>query len=536
MKSTGLTNQYVCFALQINMEINMKSMDPQRAILKLLFKTKLTPSKIARVRGKSHNTIISLRDRARAKNLTLEKMHSLKDSELYKLLYPDSQDHGFIHPVWNDEIAYMEKGYNRTDAHLRYQDEVGIEYAVTYSTYCKKLKQYLGTLRKVFRHIHQPGYAMQIDFAGYTPYGLENGKKTKFQLFVAVLPASSLTSACIVRTQTIADHNSAIIHSIESFGGVPEIVVSDNLKAAVIKWNGRNGPIINPSFLGLGDYYGFFPKPTRVAKPKDKAAVENAVKYVQRLLGQVLRNQPLMELGSMQIVLKMIIEIINNRKMKRRGKTRNERFQILEKGYLMPLPKERKVFMDPPRFQNVKSDYHVPYDKSYYSVPHRLTGLDVSVRANANSIEIRYDGQVVAMHKRSYSEYDYITMDKHRHPNHALYNQMAFHSWAADLPENIRKIIEIVIGKSQEQRKRERIISKVRNLIRIYGRDRVETACELAILNQAPSFNHVTNLLENSLESQLVANDVGPGFKHQATKNIRGNEYFFPPKNKGDQQ
>ena len=415
-----MANEPACLlCAPILTETIMKSMDPQRAILKLIFTTKMTPSKIARVRGKSHNTVISLRDRAVAQNLTLERMNDLKDSELYKLLFPGSQDQGFIYPVWEDEIAFMETDYNKTEAHARYQNEVGIENAISYSTYCKKLKRYLGTLRKVFRHIHQPGYAMQIDFAGYAPYGLENGEKTKFQLFVAVLPLSNLTAAFIVRSQKIADHNAAIIHSMEYFGGVPEVVVSDNLKAAVIRWNGKHGPIINRSFLDLGDYYGFFPKPTRVASPKDKASVENSVKYVQRLLRQILRNQPLMTLGNMRIVLAEVIRTINNRKMQRRGKTRFERFHQLEKSFLMPLPQERKIYMDPPRMQNVKSDYHVPFDKSYYSVPHRLTGLDVSVRANAESIEISYDGQVVAMHQRSYSEYDYLTQDSHRHPNHS---------------------------------------------------------------------------------------------------------------------
>ena len=512
----------------------MKSMEPQRAMLKLLFTTNMTPSKIARVRGISHNTVISLWDRAQKKNLTLDKMNDLKDSELYELLYPASQDQGFIYPVWEDEIAFMEKGYNLTESHARYEGEVGLELAIKYTTYCKKLKGHLGTLRKVFRHVHQPGYAIQIDFAGYAPYGLENGEMTKFQLFVAVLPLSSLTAACIVRSQKIADHNAAIIHSMEYFGGVPEVVISDNLKAAVIKWNGRSGPVINRSFLDLGDYYGFFPKPTRVAAPKDKAAVENAVKYVQRLLRLALRNQPLMTLPNMRIVLAEIIETINNRKMKRRGKTRFERFHQLEKKFLMPLPAERKVYMDPARTHNVRPDYHVPFDKSYYSVPHRLTSLDVSVRANSDSIEIRHDGQVVALHQRSYSEYDYITQDEHRHPNHILYNQRAFDGWLLGLPENIRKITETVIGNSQEQRKRERLISKVRNLIRVFGRERVETACNQAIRNQAHNFSHVSNLLDNNLEGSIIANDTSPKFNHRPKKNIRGGNYFFPQENEGD--
>ncbi|MGB0908008.1 MAG: IS21 family transposase [Maricaulaceae bacterium] len=509
----------------------MKTMTQYRALLKLLFLTNLSPSAIARSRGMSHNTLIDLRKRAITAGLTIEKLNELHDSELQELLFPLSQESGLVYPTWETEIAFMEKGYNRTEAHSRYADRVGLENALTYSTYCKKLKKYLGTLRKVYRHIHKPGHSMQIDFAGYTPIGLKAGVKTKFQLFVAILPSSSLTFATAVLSQSTIHHNDANILALEYFGGVPEVVCSDNLKAAVVGWHGKNIPIINARFLNLADHYGFRPKPARVYTPQDKAAVENAVKYVQRLLRQVLINQPLMELRDINTVLREIIEKINNKNMRRRGKSRRELFDAIESSYLLPLPPERLVSMDTPKTTVVNAEYHVPYDKSYYSVPHRLTGLKVSIRGNANSVEIRHDGQVVAKHVRSCSEYTYVTIDAHRHPNHALYNKIEFEGWLGSLPESVRELTILKIGKSEEQRKRERLIAKVRKLFRDYGRDRVSYACRQAIQNSVLCFKHVENLLKNNLEEKAVANDRNIKSTVQPTQNIRGSSYFFARSN-----
>ena len=118
------------------------------------------------------------------------------------------------------DSRYLEKGYNLTEAHARYIDNVGIESGLKYSAYCEQIRNYKRSQKLVFRHLHQPGYAMQIDFAGYRPVGIENGEIKKFQLFVAVLPASLKLAAVVVRTQSTSDHIEANIHALEDFGGV----------------------------------------------------------------------------------------------------------------------------------------------------------------------------------------------------------------------------------------------------------------------------------------------------------------------------
>jgi len=73
------------------------------------------------------------------------------------------------------------------------------------------------------------------------------------------------------------------------FGGAPEIVVPDNLKAGV-KHASRYEPDLNPTYHDLAQHYGTAVIPARPRKPKDKAKVEVGVQVVERWVLARLRN------------------------------------------------------------------------------------------------------------------------------------------------------------------------------------------------------------------------------------------------------
>ena len=64
-------------------------------------------------------------------------------------------------------------------------------------------------------------------------------------------------------------------------GGVPQIVVPDNLKSAVIKAD-LYDPSLNRTYAEMAEHYSTAILPARVRKPKDKAKVEVAVQVAQR--------------------------------------------------------------------------------------------------------------------------------------------------------------------------------------------------------------------------------------------------------------
>jgi len=274
---------------------------------------------IARSRGISHNTVRRALRLAKAAGLTIEKIDQITDTELRLIVYPGRKKGKHIYPDWDFEIIYLEKGHTKTEAHARYVDEVGSKFALSRSAFSDGLRKYQKSLSIEYRHNHQPGYVMQIDPAGYKPEGLEKGKIVKYVLFVVILPASSYYFAIVIRTQSTSDIIEAVIAALEFFGGVPETIVSDNLKAVVIGHKKNRDPIINPAFLQFADYYKLRVNPARVYKPKDKGAAENAVRRIQRPLEIELNSRPKLSLAGINRVLRQIVDELNAKPMKRVG-------------------------------------------------------------------------------------------------------------------------------------------------------------------------------------------------------------------------
>ncbi|WP_312010510.1 DDE-type integrase/transposase/recombinase [Bradyrhizobium neotropicale] len=110
------------------------------------------------------------------------------------------------------------------------------------------------------------------------------------EIFVAVMGASNYTYAEATWTQTLADWIEAHVRMFRFFGGVPRLVVPDNLKSAVHK-SSFYDPEINRSYGMMAAHYGVGVLPARPRRPKDKAKVEGGVRFAQTYLLGRLRHQ-----------------------------------------------------------------------------------------------------------------------------------------------------------------------------------------------------------------------------------------------------
>ena len=517
------------FALQI-ME---KKLENYREMLKQALLGSVSCNAIARSRGVSHNTVRRALKLAIGAGLTIEKLDEITDTELRSIVYPGRKNKTHIYPDWEREISYLEKGYNKTEAHARYVGEVGSEAALSRSAFSDGLRKYQKNLAIEYRHNHQPGYVMQIDPAGYRPKGLEYGNDVRYTLFVAILPASSFYFAIVIRSQSTSDIIEATIAAFEFFGGVTETIVSDNLKAVVIGHKPNRDPIINPAYLQFADYYGTRVNPARVYKPKDKGAVESAVRQIQRPLEIELNSRPKLDLNGINNVLRDIVGKLNAKQMARRNESRNQRFDRIDKPYLKPLPSTRMEFIKIPEERRVPPDYHVTYERVKYSVPSELVDKIVLVRASTKKLEIRYDGQVVAIHSRSFNDLDRVTIESHVADNHKKYDTMHFNDWVSNLRPDTRIIVEAAAEIAKVHRHRSKLMSRVRRLMRDFGEEKFNRACTLAIQNGSTALKHVTNLLANGLESGVVPfKPPQPSSKINPVKNVRGPDYYGRSLNK----
>ena len=132
------------------------------------------------------------------------------------------------------------------------------------------------------RQTHTPGERLFVDYSG-KKLGIvdpDTGEVRWAELFVAVPGASNLTYAEATWTQ-LPDWIGSHIRALRFIGGVPRVVVMDNLKSGVHKPDFFD-PVLNPTDGEMAAHYGMAIIPARPRKPRDKAKVEAGVLLVQR--------------------------------------------------------------------------------------------------------------------------------------------------------------------------------------------------------------------------------------------------------------
>lgn len=250
-----------------------------------------------------------------------------------------------------------------------------------------------------------PGEEAQVDF-GDAGQMLDTvtGRMRQAWAFVLTLSWSRHQYVELVWDQKVATWLGLHVRAFAFFGGVPRRIVTDNLKAAIVKacWN---EPQANRAYMECAEHYGFLIAPCRPRTPQHKGKVESGgVHYVKRnfLAGRSLlrgEGQPLELKATNQELLRWCLEEAGQRC---HGTTREApmaRFAA-ERAYLPELP---ATAYDVAEFKQVKlhRDCHVVFDNCYYSAPCRLVGQRLWVRGGLSTVRI-YDAahQCVASHER----------------------------------------------------------------------------------------------------------------------------------------
>ena len=165
-----------------------------------------------------------------------------------------------------------------------------------YSAFCEHYRRWTGRLSPVMRQRHAAGERMFVDYSGtkMTVIDPATGAARPAEIFIAVMGASNMTYAEASWSQALPDWIGAHTRAFATFGAVPALVVSDNLKSGVIRACFYE-PEVNRSYAEMAPHYGTAILPARPYKPRDKAKVEAAVLLVQRWIVARLRNRQLLQ-------------------------------------------------------------------------------------------------------------------------------------------------------------------------------------------------------------------------------------------------
>jgi len=320
-----------------------------------------------------------------------------------------------------------------------------------YSRFCDLFRGFEQRLVPSMRQEHVAGDKVFVDYSGRRVPIVDRttGEVRDAELFIGVLGASSYTFAEATWTQTLPDWIGSHVRMFAFFGGVPRLIVPDNLKSGVSKASFYD-PEINRSFGRMAAHYGVGVFPARPKRPKDKPKVEAGVRFAQSCILGRLRNQTFFSLEEANAAIRDAVERINTHVMKRLGQTRQEMFETMERPALAALPAEDYEYAEW-KLARVSTDYHVEFEHYFYSVPHTLIRQQVDVRATSRTIEVFFKGKRIAAHQRRYGGSRYGTDPDHMPSSHRRYAEWSparFQRWGASIgPQTEGLIIAILASR-----------------------------------------------------------------------------------------
>jgi len=336
-----------------------------------------------------------------------------------------------------------------------------------------------------------PGECLQVDWGswGFIPVG---STRRRLSFFVAVLCYSRMMYLEFTLGQSQEQFLSCHQHAFDFFHGVPESVMVDNCKTAVLSHPLGQPAQINPRYLDFANHYGFQVRACGVRKGNEKGRVENAVKYIKE---NFLRGLELPPWPALNPAGRHWLETIANVRVHREThKTPLELFTA-EKLKLTPvsvLPYDTALV----RPLRVNSRFRVVWETNRYSVPAHWAGTSLTAKIYADRLALYHQEQPVAEHVRSY--------ERHRdfeHPDHAqpllAQRQKAreqqllarFLSLCPQAPEYYEQL-------QQRRLNARHHVQKILALIEIYGLEKVTRAIQDAHEYQAYSCEYIANIIE----------------------------------------
>ncbi len=211
-----------------------------------------------------------------------------------------------------------------------------------YSRFCDLFREFERRLSPVMRQHHVAGDKLFVDYSGKKVpiVDPDTGVVREAEIFVAVLGASSLTYAEATWSQALPDWIGAHVRLFRFLGGVPRLIVPDNLKSGVHKASFYD-PEINRSYGMMAAHYGVGVLPARPRKPRDKAKVEAGVRFAQTYILGRLRRQTFFSLAEGNAAIASAVERINAHVMRRLGVSRRELFESIERPALRAAAERR---------------------------------------------------------------------------------------------------------------------------------------------------------------------------------------------------
>jgi transposase len=502
-----------------------------REVLRLRFEKHLTYRDIAFSVGVAATTVGDLLNRAKASALSWPIAEDLDDAFLEQLLYSPKGRPQITEPdALNFEYIHQELRKKHVTLQLLWQEYKSAHpNGYQYSQFCSKYRDWNKSVDLVMRQAHAPGERVFVDYAGQTMkiYDAESGKvQCEAQIFIATWGASNYTYAEASYSQDKASWIRSHVNAFNFFGGVPELLIPDNLKSAVTA-TCRYDPDLNPVYYQMAIHYGCAIIPARKRKPRDKAKVESAVFLVERWILAALRNRRFFSLSELNREIRRLLEKLNHKPFQKLEGCRRSQFEKLDLPVLKALPEE-PFQMREAKLARVHIDYHIEIDRHYYSVPYTLARKEVEVRYNDFVVEIYFNNKKIASHRRGHKIGAYTTTREHMpasHRHHASWTPERLTQWARQAGPATALVAEKILESKPHPEVGFKAVLGLISLAKKFGNERLEKASERVLAINSPTYKSVKSTLNSGLDQVRLEKNF-PSTPMANHRNIRGREYY----------
>jgi transposase len=358
------------------------------------------------------------------------------------------------------------------------------------------LKEYVRKVRpkktKAFLKLcFAPGECAQVDWGSYGSVAV-GGTHRRLSFFVMVLCHSRMMYVAFTVSQTMEHFLACHQDAFQFFGAVPQKIMVDNLKSAVLRRIVGQAPVFNPRYLDFAHHYGFTIVPCAVGKGNEKGRVESGVGYVKKNL---LSGLDIADFKVIKPIADHWLDTVANVRI--HGETGKRPIDMFpqEKGALLPLPLQP---YDVAVIKQVRASrqFRITVDANHYSVPAQLAGVNLTVKQYPDRICIYHEDNLVSRHVRCYDR-----KKDFEHPDHpkALLAQrkkardqkifMRFLALSEKAQDYYRQLVDRRMNPAHH-------IRQIVALSEIYTPEQVQRVIDDAFAFKAFSCEYIANLLE----------------------------------------
>ena len=498
----------------------------------LLKKKGLSNRKVAQIMNINRKTVDSYIKRFKVLELDHAELLAMDDANLHDLFTQDDQTEKMRYEHLSSQFSKIQQELKRPGATLQtlWQNYL-LEYpdGYRYTQFTTHYRKWRGKIKASGKLDHKAGEKLFVDFTGkkmsYVDRG--TGEVIPVEIFVAVYPCSQYTFVKAVESQKREDFIDCLNSCLQWSGGVPQAIVSDNLKSAVSKGS-KYAPEINKTLADFALFHSCVVDPARPYHPQDKALVERSVTLVYQRIFYPLDKQTFFSLKELNVAIAEQLVLYNDYLFSHGGSTRRSQFIDMEKEHLTPLPLStyNLRYFRRAKVQKI-SHIYLNADRNYYSVPHRYIGHHVEVQYNNDTVEVFYNFQRIAKHQRCFRPGNYATIADHMPSSHQVYNHWSpvyFEQRAQAVGPSAQQYIRQLIAQYSYPELGYKQAQGILALVKTHGATRVENACKRGLFYHKSSYQTIVNILKNKLDT--LEEEVQQTFHIPEHENLRDTSIY----------